>query len=160
MIFYQVFFCLKRRLKIVNMPLSDTLLPQNSIGRHIFAYGIIKVRNTLKICYHFVPSLHATNQWKWSFPDQNLKEILNCIFSQESLKSEEIAASKPAKDFHAADLKDLKSAIASLGGKKSEAQEIKILKKELEDYEEDLKDLHKVKKTPLLNYRSWLLQYF
>jgi hypothetical protein len=68
------------------------------------------------------------------------------FFLQESLKSEEIAASKPAKDFHAADLKDLKSAIASLGGKNSEAQEIKILKKELEDYEEDLKDLHKVKK--------------
>ncbi len=51
---------------------------------------------------------------------------------------------KAKKDFHASDLSDLKTALASLGGQKAEVQGIKHLKKELEDYEEDLKDLNKV----------------
>jgi|FrelakmetLWP11LW_1041352.scaffolds.fasta_scaffold62660_1 hypothetical protein len=71
-----------------------------------------------------------------------------CFFlSQESLKSEEAVDSSKSgkKDFHSSDLTDLKSAIASLNTKTS-VKDIKNLKKELEDYEENLKDFDLVRK--------------
>ena len=65
-------------------------------------------------------------------------------FLQESSKTEEaVKAAKAGKDFHSSDLSSLKTAIDSLGGK-TEVNDIKNLKKGLEDYEEDLKNLHKV----------------
>jgi len=50
---------------------------------------------------------------------------------------------KAGKDFHSSDLSHLKTAINSLGGK-AEVKDIKNLKKELEDYVEDLKNLQEV----------------
>ena len=65
-------------------------------------------------------------------------------FLQESSKTEEaVKAAKAGKDFHSSDLSSLKTAISSLGGK-TEVNDIKNLKKELEGYEEGLKNLHKV----------------
>lgn len=60
------------------------------------------------------------------------------------MKTDEVVTAKASKDFHPDDLTDLKSAIDSLASNNSEAKHIKHLKKELEDYEEDLKDLDQV----------------
>ena len=78
------------------------------------------------------------------------QNIFNSI--QESLKTDE--AAKASKDFHPDDISDLKSAIDSLGGK-SQSKHIKHLKKELEDYEEDLKDLDQVKNLFRFGSKKW-----
>jgi len=68
------------------------------------------------------------------------------------LKTEEAVTAKAGKDFHSSDLSHLKTAINSLGGK-AEVKDIKNLKKELEDYVEDLKNLQEVWNFSLLQTR-------